>query len=42
VTVVADTMSQLGYPSNLAQGLGALILVCTLLFAISAYGAGSA
>jgi DoxX-like family len=34
MTVVADTMRQLGYPTNLAQGLGVLILVCTLLYAI--------
>jgi DoxX-like family len=34
LTVVADTMSQLGYPANLAQGLGVLILICTLLYAI--------
>jgi DoxX-like family len=34
LTVVADTMSQLGYPANLAQGLGVLILICTLLYTI--------
>ena len=34
LTVVADTMSQLGYPANLAQGLGVLVLVCTALYAI--------
>ena len=32
--VVTQTMTQLGYPANLSQGLGVLTLICTALYII--------
>ena len=34
LAVVTDTIARLGYPTDLARTLGALTLVCTLLYAI--------
>lgn len=31
---VTETLAQLGYPTDLAQGLGVLTLVCTVLYAV--------
>jgi hypothetical protein len=34
IDAVTDSLTQLGYPVNLARGLGVLVLVCTLLYVI--------
>ena len=31
---VTETLAQLGYPTDIAQGLGVLTLICTVLYAI--------
>jgi hypothetical protein len=32
--IVTETMTQLGYPADVARGLGVLTLICTILYAI--------
>ena len=34
MTIVTETMTALGYPPGLERGLGVLILVCVLLYAV--------
>jgi len=34
IDAVTESLAQLGYPVNLAQGLGILVLVCTVIYVI--------
>lgn len=34
IDAVTDSLTQLGYPVDLARGLGILVLVCTLLYVV--------
>ena len=34
MSIVTETMTELGYPTGLERGLGVMIVVCTLLYAV--------